>query len=94
MRVMDGKDDKRAHGLFYDAIRHCPTSKALYMDAISYFPDMTGDVLAVMAEKQIQVRLPVEELDLLLEIDNELENERAGQGQDSVEELSEGEVED
>ena len=105
IRATEGKDVRRAHGLFYDAIRHCPTSKALYMDVISYFPEMMSEVMKLMGEKQLLVRIPIEELDLLLEIDNELENEigKSREGE-TVEEsgdqteqehvLSEGELEE
>jgi hypothetical protein len=92
IRVSEGKDQKRAEGLFYDAIRHCPTSKALYMDVVSYFPEMMKEVLDLMGEKQLLVRLPIEELDLLLEIDDELEQEKKEEGSNRV--LSEGELEE
>lgn len=37
------------------------------MDAVEYFPDEMQEVLDLMTEKELRVRLPVEELDLLLE---------------------------
>ena len=75
VRVKEGKDRDRARTLFYDAIRHCPSSKSIYLDAIAYFPEMKKEVMDLMAEKQILVRLPTEEFELLMEIDSELQNE-------------------
>jgi len=66
IRVKEGKDVRRAHGLFYEAIRRCPSSKPLYMDAIAYFPEMMTEIMELMAQKELVVRLPMEELDLLL----------------------------
>jgi hypothetical protein len=43
----------------------CP--QVLYMDAMEYFPDELQEILDVMTEKELRVRLPLEELELLLE---------------------------
>jgi hypothetical protein len=67
---------KRAVGTFYDAIRHCPSVKAIYLDGVTYFPEMLKEITDLMAEKQLYIRLPLEELEVLLEI----ENEAAGAG--------------
>lgn len=37
------------------------------MDAVDYFPDEMQVVLDLMTEKELRVRLPLEELELLLE---------------------------
>lgn len=37
------------------------------MDAISYFPDELQEILDLMTEKELRVRVPIEELELLLE---------------------------
>lgn len=37
------------------------------MDAIEYFPDEMQEVVDLMTEKELRVRLPLEELELLLE---------------------------
>ncbi|XP_024423401.2 nuclear exosome regulator NRDE2 [Desmodus rotundus] len=57
----------RSKGVFYKALQNCPWAKVLYMDAVEYFPDEMQEVLDLMTEKELRVRLPVEELDLLLE---------------------------
>lgn len=44
-----------------------PSTQALYMDAVEYFPDEIQEILDLMTEKELRVRLPLEELDLLLE---------------------------
>lgn len=42
-------------------------AQALYMDAVEYFPDEMQEVMDLMTEKELRVRLPLEELELLLE---------------------------
>lgn len=37
------------------------------MDAVEYFPDDMQEVLDLMTEKELRLRLPAEELELLLE---------------------------
>lgn len=37
------------------------------MDAVDYFPDEMHEILDLMTEKELRVRLPLEELELLLE---------------------------
>ncbi|XP_061285677.1 nuclear exosome regulator NRDE2 isoform X2 [Bos javanicus] len=58
---------ERSKGVFYKALQNCPWAKALYMDAIEYFPDEMQEVVDLMTEKELRVRLPLEELELLLE---------------------------
>lgn len=41
--------------------------QVLYLDAMEYFPDELQEILDVMTEKELRVRLPLEELELLLE---------------------------
>uniref|UniRef100_A0A8C5R346 NRDE-2, necessary for RNA interference, domain containing n=1 Tax=Leptobrachium leishanense TaxID=445787 RepID=A0A8C5R346_9ANUR len=58
---------ERSRGLFYKAIQTCPWVKVLYMDAVEYFPDQLQETIDLMTEKELRVRVPLEELDLLLE---------------------------
>ena len=37
------------------------------MDAVEHFPDEMQEILDLMTEKELWVRLPLEELELLLE---------------------------
>lgn len=67
LRTLQGKDIQRAKATFYEAVRHCPSAKALYMDGIAYFPEMFKEINDLMVEKQINTRLFVPELKLLLE---------------------------
>ncbi|GAB0190866.1 nuclear exosome regulator NRDE2 [Grus japonensis] len=62
-----GKKEK-SKGLFYKALQNCPWAKVLYMDAIEYFPDHLQETLDLMTEKELRVRVPMEELELLLEV--------------------------
>lgn len=58
---------ERSKGVFYKALQSCPWAKVLYMDAVEYFPEELQEILDVMTEKELRVRLPLEELELLLE---------------------------
>ncbi|XP_034957789.1 nuclear exosome regulator NRDE2 [Zootoca vivipara] len=60
-------DKGKSKGVFYRALQNCPWTKVLYMDAISYFPDELQEILDLMTEKELRVRVPIEELELLLE---------------------------
>ncbi|XP_063146288.1 nuclear exosome regulator NRDE2 isoform X2 [Candoia aspera] len=60
-------DKAKSKGVFYRALQNCPWAKVLYMDAIEYFPDELQEILDLMAEKELRVRVPIEELELLLE---------------------------
>jgi len=57
---------EKVKAVYYRSLQNCPWAKALYIDAIQYVPDMMQDVLDLMIEKELRVRTPVEELDLLL----------------------------
>ncbi|XP_003472393.1 nuclear exosome regulator NRDE2 [Cavia porcellus] len=58
---------ERSKGVFYKALQNCPWAKVLYLDAVEYFPDQLQEILDLMTEKELRVRLPLEELELLLE---------------------------
>ncbi|KAM6274791.1 nuclear exosome regulator NRDE2 isoform 2-T3 [Porphyrio hochstetteri] len=62
-----GKKEK-SKGLFYKALQNCPWAKVLYMDAVEHFPDQLQETLDLMTEKELRVRVPMEELELLLEV--------------------------
>nr|XP_057946402.1 nuclear exosome regulator NRDE2 [Doryrhamphus excisus] len=64
--VSEGKMDK-AKGLFYKALQNIPWVKGLYMDAVQLFPDNLQEFIDLMTEKELRLRLPLEELDILLE---------------------------
>ncbi|XP_019642715.1 PREDICTED: LOW QUALITY PROTEIN: protein NRDE2 homolog [Branchiostoma belcheri] len=58
---------KQAKAVFYRALQNCPWAKVLYMDAVQWFPGDLQDVLDIMVEKEIRVRAPLEEVELLME---------------------------
>ncbi|XP_020774937.2 nuclear exosome regulator NRDE2 isoform X1 [Boleophthalmus pectinirostris] len=64
--VSDGKVDK-AKEIFYKALQNVPWTKGLYMDAIQLFPEHLQEFVDLMTEKELRLRLPLEELDILLE---------------------------
>ncbi|XP_028995868.1 nuclear exosome regulator NRDE2 [Betta splendens] len=64
--VSEGKVDK-ARGIFYRALQNIPWAKGLYMDAVQLFPEHLQEFTDLMMEKELRLRLPLEELDILLE---------------------------
>ncbi len=54
-----------------DSFQDCPYAKVLYLDLMNYVTDEENAVQAeleeIMNEKEIRVRLPMEELKVLLE---------------------------
>nr|XP_046268144.1 nuclear exosome regulator NRDE2 isoform X2 [Scatophagus argus] len=64
--VSEGKVDK-ATGIFYKALQNIPWVKGLYMDGVQLFPEHLQEFVDVMTEKELRLRLPLEELDILLE---------------------------
>ncbi|RVE56981.1 hypothetical protein OJAV_G00211710 [Oryzias javanicus] len=64
--VSDGKVDK-ARAIFYKALQNIPWVKGLYMDAVHLFPEHLQEFIDLMMEKELRLRLPLEELDILLE---------------------------
>ncbi|CAB1412980.1 unnamed protein product [Pleuronectes platessa] len=64
--VSEGKVDK-ATGIFYKALQNIPWAKGLYMDAVQLFPKQLQEFVDLMTEKELRLRLPLEELDILLE---------------------------
>ncbi|XP_044291906.1 nuclear exosome regulator NRDE2 isoform X1 [Varanus komodoensis] len=60
-------EKEKSKAMFYRALQNCPWAKVLYMDAIEYFPNELHETLDLMTEKELRVRVPIEELELLLE---------------------------
>ncbi|XP_056282984.1 nuclear exosome regulator NRDE2 isoform X2 [Pseudoliparis swirei] len=64
--VSEGKVEK-ARGIFYKALQNIPWAKGLYMDAVQLFPEHLQEFVDLITEKELRLRLPLEELDILLE---------------------------
>ncbi|XP_068194958.1 nuclear exosome regulator NRDE2 isoform X2 [Antennarius striatus] len=64
--VSDGRVDQ-AMRIFYRALQNIPWDKGLYLDGVQLFPDHLQEFVDVMTEKELRLRLPLEELDILLE---------------------------
>ena len=45
----------------------CVHPKGLYMDAVQLFPEHVQEFLDLMTEKELRLRVPMEEVDILLE---------------------------
>lgn len=45
----------------------CVCDQGLYMDAVQLFPEHLQEYVDLMTEKELRLRLPLEELDILLE---------------------------
>ncbi|XP_028398546.1 protein NRDE2 homolog [Dendronephthya gigantea] len=63
----DNGDLRQAKAIFYQSLQCCAWSKLTYLDAIKLFPEIFQDVYDMMEEKELRIRTPFEELDLLLE---------------------------
>ncbi|KAJ8044687.1 Protein NRDE2-like [Holothuria leucospilota] len=60
---------KRAKSVFYRSLQNCPWAKVIYMDMIRYFPaeeDLLEEMVDLMTEKEIRIRCPLEELDMII----------------------------
>ncbi|XP_073683226.1 nuclear exosome regulator NRDE2 isoform X2 [Garra rufa] len=64
--VCDGNLE-RGSGIFYKALQAVPWVKGLYMDAVQLFPERVQEFLDLMTEKELRLRVPMEEVDILLE---------------------------
>ncbi|PFX27186.1 Protein NRDE2-like [Stylophora pistillata] len=58
---------EKVQSVFYQAIQNCPWAKTLYMDAAQHLPDDLQDIVDLMVEKEIRVRAPPEEIELLMQ---------------------------
>lgn len=45
----------------------CVCLQGLYMDAVQLFPERVQEFLDLMTEKELRLRVPMEEVDILLE---------------------------
>uniref|UniRef100_A0AAY4B1D1 Protein NRDE2 homolog n=1 Tax=Denticeps clupeoides TaxID=299321 RepID=A0AAY4B1D1_9TELE len=64
--VSDGKVET-ARAIFYRALQNVPWVKGLYMDAVLLFPERVEEFLDLMTEKEVRLRAPMEEVEILLE---------------------------
>ncbi|XP_059817184.1 nuclear exosome regulator NRDE2 isoform X1 [Hypanus sabinus] len=58
---------ERTKGVFYRALQHCPWAKVLYLDAVRLLPEQLQEIIDLMTEKEIRIRVPLEELEILIE---------------------------
>ncbi|XP_033115800.1 nuclear exosome regulator NRDE2-like [Anneissia japonica] len=59
-------DMKRAKSIFYRALQYCPWAKVLYLDAVRFFPDELETILDILMEKDLHIRVPIEEVEILM----------------------------
>ncbi|XP_062325601.1 nuclear exosome regulator NRDE2 [Osmerus eperlanus] len=64
--VSDGSVEK-GRAVFYKALQDVPWAKGVYMDAVRLFPEHMQEYLDLLTEKELRLRLPMEEMDILLE---------------------------
>uniref|UniRef100_S4RXE9 Uncharacterized protein n=1 Tax=Petromyzon marinus TaxID=7757 RepID=S4RXE9_PETMA len=57
----------RSEGILYRAVQACPWAKVLYMDAVRSFPERVQELTDMMTEKELRLRAPPEEVDILME---------------------------
>jgi len=60
-------DARRTKNALYAALQYCPWSKDVYTDAVQFIGDSFEDFIDIMHEKEVRIRIPIEELDIMLE---------------------------
>ncbi|XP_071785785.1 nuclear exosome regulator NRDE2-like [Asterias amurensis] len=63
---MQQGNPKRAEAIFYSALQHCPWAKVLYVDAVRHQPLKLQDCQDLLIEKELHIRAPLEEVELLM----------------------------
>lgn len=63
----------------------------MYLDCVRLLPGMLKEVVRLLTEKGMRVRLPLEELQVLTETELEFEDEKRGEESDSEEKEEEEE---
>uniref|UniRef100_A0A672P4J7 NRDE-2, necessary for RNA interference, domain containing n=1 Tax=Sinocyclocheilus grahami TaxID=75366 RepID=A0A672P4J7_SINGR len=58
---------ERGSGIFYKALQAVPWGQGLYMDTVQLFPERVQEFLDLMSEEELCLRVPMEEVDILLE---------------------------
>ncbi|KAG0730299.1 Protein NRDE2 [Chionoecetes opilio] len=66
---------KGLKNLVYRALVQCPGVKSVYLDCVRLLPGMLREVVKLLTEKGMRVRLPLEELQVLTEKELEFEEE-------------------
>lgn len=56
---------KAAEAVYYQAVQQCPWVKVLYVDGATSLPDLGSKVIEMVEEKEIRLRAPIEEVELL-----------------------------
>ncbi|XP_067943035.1 nuclear exosome regulator NRDE2-like [Watersipora subatra] len=56
----------KVESIFYAAVQACPYAKCIYVDAITYMPDLLTKVVGIAEEKEVRIHTPLDELDILL----------------------------
>lgn len=69
----------KARGIFYQALQSCAGVKVLYLDAARHTPRQLQEVLDILQEKELHLRAPLEEIELI-------EAELAEEGEDEEDE--------
>lgn len=57
--------NQKCESVIYRGLQRCPTSKAIYLDAVHYLPSLFDHILAVISEKELRLRTTLEEVELL-----------------------------
>ncbi|KAL7872672.1 hypothetical protein AOLI_G00117430 [Acnodon oligacanthus] len=60
-------DSERGRGIFYKALQDVPWAKGLYVDAVQLFPERVQEFLDLLVEKELRLRAPMEEVEILLD---------------------------
>ncbi|CAG2165335.1 unnamed protein product [Oppiella nova] len=64
--LLNCNNTSKGKAVFYRALQTCSYSKILYLDGIQYFSSQLQELLDIMTEKEIKIRTPLEEIELLM----------------------------
>lgn len=65
-----------ATAVFYRAVQNCPGAKCVYLDGVAKLPSLLREALDIVMEKELHLRSPLEELELMEEEEELLQRRR------------------
>lgn len=64
--IVESPSPEAAMKIFYLGVRNCPGAKDFYLDVIRKRPNEVERLVDMMVEKDLRIRLPLEELEILI----------------------------
>ncbi|XP_076048708.1 nuclear exosome regulator NRDE2-like [Oratosquilla oratoria] len=89
LALIAGTRPRALSSVMYRAMHHCPGVKSVYMDCVHHNAKVLREVVTLLGEKGIRVRLPLEELVVLTEKELEEDDMNTQEDKESEDEFSE-----